>query len=76
MTCNKLVSRPLKCHAGGRLLLLPRAHAQRVKQLSSVVVTKIARSRVLAICACCNYHELVDIGEKLVSVFVELNTAH
>ena len=43
----------------------------------SVVVTKIARSRVLGICACCNYHELVDIGEKLVSVrFKLLNTAH
>ena len=43
----------------------------------SVVVTKIARSRVLGICECCNYHELVDIGEKLVSVRFELlNTAH
>ena len=63
---------------------LPRAHAQGVKQsvlsvvcLLSVVVTKIARSRVLGICACCNYHELVDIGEKLASVRFELlNTAH
>ena len=45
--------------------------------LLSVVVTKIARSRVLGICACCNYHELVDIGEKLASVRFELlNTAH
>ena len=42
-----------------------------------VVVTKIARSRVLGICVCCNYHELVDIGEKLVSVcFKLLNMAH
>ena len=38
---------------------------------SSVVVMKIARSQVLGICACCNYHELVDIGEKLVSVRIE-----
>ena len=36
------------------------------------VVTKIARSRVLGICACCNYHRLVDIGEKLVSVCFKL----
>ena len=36
--------------------------------LSSVVVTKIARSRVLGICACCKHNESVDIGEKLVSV--------
>ena len=42
-----------------------------------VVVTKIARSRVLRFCVCCNYHELVDTGEKLVSVwFVLLNMAH
>ena len=42
-----------------------------------VVITKIARSRVLGICVCCNYHELVDIGEKLVSVRFELlNMAH
>ena len=42
-----------------------------------VIVTKIARSGVLSICSCCNYHELVDIGEKLVSVLFELlNMAH
>ena len=42
-----------------------------------VVVTKIARSRVLGICVCCNYHEWVDISEKLVSVRFELlNMAH
>ena len=29
-----------------------------------IVITKIARSRVLGIYACCNYHELVDISEK------------
>ena len=41
------------------------------------VVTIIARSRVLGICACCSYHRLVDIGEKLVSVCFELlNMAH
>ena len=42
--------------------LLPRAHVQRVKQLvlsAVIVVTKIARSRVLHICACCNYHEFI-----------------
>ena len=61
------------------LILLPRTHAQGVKQLvlSVVVVMKIGRSRVLGICACCNYHKLVDIGEKLVSVcFRSLNMAH
>ena len=59
-------------------------HVQGVKQLVlsvicclSVVITKIARSRVLCICVCCNYHELVDIGEKLASVRFELlNMAH
>ena len=33
---------------------------------------KIARSQVLGICACCNYHELVDICEKMASVHFEL----
>ena len=54
-------------------LLLPRAHAQGVKQsvcLSVVVVvvvsTKIARSRVIGICACYKHNQSVDIGEKLV----------
>ena len=43
----------------------------------SVVTTKIAISRVLDIRACCNYNELVDIGEKLVCVRFEwLNMAH
>ena len=38
---------------------------------------KTARSRVVGICSCYNYHELVDIGEKLVSVCFELlNMAH
>ena len=62
-----------------RLLLLPCTHVQGVKQsvLSVVVVMKISRSQILGICACCNYHELVDIGEKLVSVhFQLLNMAH
>ena len=57
--------------------LLPLAHTQGVKQsvlsvIVVIVVTKIARSRILRICACCNYHGLVDIGEKLVSVCFEL----
>ena len=40
-------------------------------------ITKIARSLVLGICVCYNYHELVDVGEKLVSVCFELlNMAH
>ena len=48
-----------------------------VCRLSSVVVTKIARSRIRRIYTCCNYHELVDIGEKLASVcFKLLNMAH
>ena len=57
--------------------LLPRAHAQGVKQsvCPSVVVvvgTKIARSRVLGICACYKHNESVDIDEKLVSTRFEL----
>ena len=55
-----------------RLALLPRAHAQGVKQsvcLSVVVVvvvigTKIARSRVLGVCACCKHNQSVDIDEN------------
>ena len=56
------------------LFITPRAYAYaRGKAigfvcLSSIVVTKIARSRVLGICACCKHNELVDISEKLVSV--------
>ena len=59
---------------------LPRAHAQGVKQsvcLSVVVVvvgTKIARSRVLGINACCKHSQSVDIGEKLVYTRFELLT--
>ena len=50
--------------------LLPRAHAQGVKQsvcMSVVVVvgTKIARSRVLSVCACYKHNRSVDIGEKI-----------
>ena len=63
----------------GITLCLPRAHTQGVKQsvLSVVVIMKIARSGVLSICSYCNYHELADIGEKLVSVRFELlNKAH
>ena len=36
-----------------------------------IVSTKITRSQVLGICACCKHNELVDIGEKLVSVHFE-----
>ena len=60
------------------LVLLPRAHAQGVKQsvcMSVVVVvvgTKIARSRVLGICASCKHNQSVDIGEKLVYTRFEL----
>ena len=52
----------------GYLQYLPRAHAQGVKQSSVVVVvgTKIARSRVLGVCACYKHNQSVDIGEKLV----------
>ena len=62
-------------------LLLPSVHAQGVKQsilsVLSVAVTKIARSRVVGICACYNHHQFVDIGEKLVSLCFELvNVAH
>ena len=51
---------------------LPRAHAQGVKQsvCPSVVVvvvgTKIAKSRVLRVYACCKHNQSIDIGEKLV----------
>ena len=60
------------------LVYLPHTHAQGVKQsvCPSVVVvivgTKIIRSQVLGICACCKHNELVDIGEKLVSTRFEL----
>ena len=54
-------------------------HAQGAKQLvcTSVVVivvisTKIARSSVLGICACCRYNQSVDIDEKLVCTCFEL----
>ena len=62
-------------------IFLPRAHAQGVKQsvcLSVVVVVvvvvgmKIARSRVLGICACYKHNQSVDIGEKLVCTRLEL----
>ena len=61
-------------------VLLPRAHAQGVKQsvcMSVVVVvvvvgTKIARSRVLGVCACCKHNQSIDIGEKLVCTRFEL----
>ena len=57
--------------------LLPRMHAQGVKQsarLSVIVVvgTKIARSRVLGICASYKHDQSVDMGEKLVCTRFEL----
>ena len=69
-------------HSRPSYYLLPRAHAQGVKQsvcLSVVVVvvvfvfsTKIARSRVLGICASSKHNQSVDIGEKLVYTHFEL----
>ena len=65
---------------GGCPGFLPRAHAQGAGVKHAIAdVTTIARyrSRVLRIYACCNYHELVDIDEKLASVRFELlNMAH
>ena len=60
----------------GKFLITP-LHAQGVKQsvCPSVVGgsgTKIARSQVLGICACCNHNQLVDIGEKLASTCFDL----
>ena len=37
-----------------------------------VVGTKIARSRILGICAHCKHNQSVDIGEKLVYMRFEL----
>ena len=67
----------------GQPELLPRAHAQGVKQsvCPSVVVvvvvvvvvgTKIARSRVLGVCACYKHIQSIDIDEKLVFTGFEL----
>ena len=56
-----------------RLLITPRACA-RGKACPSVVVvvgTKIAKSRVLGVCACCKHSQSVDIGEKLVCMCFE-----
>ena len=61
-------------------ILLPRAHAQGVKQsvCPSVVVvvvvvgTKIARSRVLGACACYKHIQSIDIDEKLICTGFEL----
>ena len=72
--------RTVNCNYPARML--PRAHAQGVKQsvcMSVVVVvvvvvvgTKIARSRVLGVCACCKHNQSIDIGEKLVYTRFEL----
>ena len=50
------------------IMLLPRTHAQGVKQsvCPSVVGTKITISRVLDVCVCYKHNPSVDIGEKLV----------
>ncbi|MCG8623774.1 MAG: hypothetical protein MJE68_17500, partial [Proteobacteria bacterium] len=59
-------------YACSKLNFLPRVHAQEVKQsvcpsvIVVVVGTKITRSRVLGVCACCKHNQSVDIGEKLV----------
>ena len=64
-------------------ILLPRTHAQGVKQsvcLSVVVIvvvvivvgTKIARSHILGICAFYKHNQSVDIGEKLVCMRFKL----
>ena len=54
--------------------LLPHAHAQGGKAINSSVVvgTKIARSHVLGIIACCKHTRSVDIGEKLVCMCFKL----
>ena len=71
------------CHPYFIFQFLPCAHARGVKQsvCPSVVVvvvgTKIARSRVLDICACCKHNQSVDIGAKLVCMCFEmLKTAY
>ena len=51
------------------LLSLPRVHAQGVKQsvcMSVVVVigTKITRSRILGIYACCEHNQSLDVSEN------------
>ena len=60
--------------------MLPCTHVQGVKQsvCPSVVIiivvigTKIARFRILGICACCKHNQSVDISEKLVFMRFEL----
>ena len=69
-----------------QVIITPRACAQGVKQsvCPSVVVvvvvvvgTKIARSRVLGVCACYKHNQSVDIGEKIVYTrFKFLKTAY
>ena len=56
-------------HLAAHVLVVTRMHAQGVKQSVRLVVgTKIARSRVLGICACCKHSKSVDTYEKLVYV--------
>ena len=46
------------------ITLHARARGKAIAVRLSVVITEIARSRVLRIYVCCNYHELVGIGKK------------
>ena len=55
-------------HICASIIITPRTCA-RGKEIGFVchlssVATKIARSPVLGICTCCNYHKLVDISGK------------
>ena len=55
-------------------VLLPSAHAQGVKPSLS---SRKSADLEFSVRAVLNYHGLIDIGEKLVSVFIELlNMAH
>ena len=62
-TCINIVT-PRACTKGKAIGLPGRP--------SVIVGTKIARSRVLGICACCKHNQLVDIGEKLVYAHFKL----
>ena len=56
-------------------IITPRACTRGKAICLSVVVVigmKIARSRVLGICTCCNYNQSVDLSEKLVCTRFEL----
>ena len=61
MRCTCTTAAPRGTRLWAFVRVTPRACA---RGCLSVVVTKIARSLVLGICACCNYHGLVDISEN------------